>query len=156
MWRESSRGRTCPDPSGTSRVNRGHLLHLGTMFEGAGSCHSASMGHIMHTPAAIEADRAAGTLIIQWDDGHRSQYALARLRWNCPCAICAGEWGRPGRLASLDTLPEEEIRLADMHMVGTYALSPIWESGHHTGIYSFEYLRSLCPCMQCRTDRPIG
>lgn len=97
-------------------------------------------------PVAIEADRAAGTLSIAWEDGHQSLYSLDSLRWACPCAVCRGEWGQPGRLDQVDSLPDDELRLTDMHMVGMYAIAPIWESGHSSGIYTFEYLRSICPC----------
>lgn len=101
-------------------------------------------------PTAIEADRAGGVLTIQWDDGHRSVLPAALLRWACPCAVCKGEWGRPGRLAAIDSLPQEELTLADVHAVGTYAITPVWASGHAQGIYSFEYLRELCPCEECK------
>lgn len=100
-------------------------------------------------PLEIVADRAEGTLSILWDDGHRSVYSAAMLRWACPCAACKGEWGRPGRLASLSELPDEELRLADVHAVGSYAIMPIWAGGHNEGIFSFEYLRSICPCEAC-------
>ena len=103
-------------------------------------------------PTASEADRAAGALVIRWEDGHESRYSLAALRWACPCAVCRGEWGQPGRLDMTDSLPDEELRLADMQMVGTYGVSPIWQSGHASGIYSFEYLRSICPCDVCRSS----
>jgi DUF971 family protein len=33
--------------------------------------------------------------------------------------------------------------------VGNYALQFGWSDGHNTGIYSFEYLRALCPCPRC-------
>jgi DUF971 family protein len=33
--------------------------------------------------------------------------------------------------------------------VGNYALQFVWSDGHETGIYTFEYLRKLCPCSQC-------
>jgi DUF971 family protein len=26
-----------------------------------------------------------------------------------------------------------------------------WSDGHNTGIYSYEYLRALCPCEACQT-----
>jgi DUF971 family protein len=104
----------------------------------------------MIMPMAIEADRAAGTLSIRWEDGHESLYSLPDLRWACPCAVCSGEWGQPGRLATLTELPPEELRLADLSAVGSYAITPVWQSGHSFGIYSFEYLRSLCPCEECR------
>jgi DUF971 family protein len=37
--------------------------------------------------------------------------------------------------------------------VGNYGMNVIWTSGHDTGIYSFRYLRDLCPCTQ---HRPQG
>lgn len=104
----------------------------------------------MTQPTAIEADRAAGTLTVDWDDGHRSVYTVSGLRWACPCAVCSGEWGRPGVLATQTSLPPDELRLVDVSMVGRYAICPVWASGHETGIYTFDYLRSLCPCEECR------
>ena len=101
-------------------------------------------------PLGIEADRAAGTIAIRWEDGHYSVYPARLLRWSCPCAGCKGEWGRPGRLAGLEALPEDEFILDDVRAVGTYAIMPVWRSGHDEGIYSWEYLRSLCPCAACR------
>jgi DUF971 family protein len=101
-------------------------------------------------PREIVADRAAGTLTVVWTDGHVSMYSMPDLRWACPCATCSGEWGRPGVLAGVDRLPDEEFVLSDVHAVGAYAIAPTWASGHSTGIYSFEYLRSICPCESCR------
>lgn len=101
-------------------------------------------------PRDILADRAAGTLTIVWDDGHRSVYDLPGLRWACPCATCAGEWGRPGRLAGLTSLSPDELTLTDIRMVGAYGITPVWASGHASGIYSFDLLRSLCECDGCR------
>lgn len=100
-------------------------------------------------PSGIEADRAAGTLTISWDDGHVSRYDLPALRWACPCAECKGEAGHPGRLSTLSTLPTDELRLLDVQPVGQYAILPVWASGHRSGIYSWEYLRSLCTCSRC-------
>src|SRR5947209_2670045 len=94
-------------------------------------------------PKEITADRQAGTISVVWEDGHRSLYTAEQLRWLCPCATCAGEMGRPGLLAGLDRLPAEEFRLEDVRAVGSYAIAPLWGSGHNTGIYSFDYLRSI-------------
>lgn len=97
----------------------------------------------MVDPLDITADRQAGTLRIRWDDGRETVYPLPALRWACPCATCAGEWGRPGRLSGLTVLPADELRLVDLRLVGAYGLTPVWASGHAGGIYSFEYLRAL-------------
>ncbi|HEY1266366.1 MAG TPA: gamma-butyrobetaine hydroxylase-like domain-containing protein [Candidatus Binatia bacterium] len=34
--------------------------------------------------------------------------------------------------------------------VGNYAIMFRWGDGHETGIYTFQYLRSLCPCEECK------
>lgn len=104
-------------------------------------------------PTDITADRDAGTLLIAWDDLHRSEFSLPALRWACPCAVCAGEWGQPGKLAGLRILPTDELQLTDLRLVGGYGLTPVWASGHSSGIYSWEYLRSRCPCDQCAASR---
>ena len=106
-------------------------------------------------PLSIVADRTAGTITIEWEDGHRSVYPAAALRWACPCAECKGEWGRPGRLAGLDALAPEELTLSDVQAVGTYAIAPVWASGHAQGIFTFEYLRQICPCGHCSESRPL-
>jgi DUF971 family protein len=95
------------------------------------------------TPAEIVADRGAGSLTIRWTDGAQTNISASDLRWACPCAVCRGEWGRPGRLAGLSSLPDDELKLVDVKAVGTYAICPVWASGHDSGIYSFEYLRSV-------------
>jgi DUF971 family protein len=80
---------------------------------------------------------------IGWEDGGRTRHPGAQLRWACPCAECRGEAGSPGRLDGLAELPEDEVRLTDVSLVGQYALSIGFASGHATGIYTFRYLREL-------------
>ncbi len=88
---------------------------------------------------------------ITWLDGHRSTYDFEYLRWNCPCASCRGEGGQPGTLATTTELTPEQTSLVDMGPVGNYAMSLTWQDGHSTGIYTFEYLRRICPCAECRS-----
>jgi DUF971 family protein len=111
------------------------------------------------TPARIHADRAAGTLELEWQDGHRTVYSSHDLRWLCPCAFCRGEAGLPGWLDTSPTLTEEQTRLVDVHLVGNYAIAPTWGDGHHTGYYPFRLLRDRCSCPECtsrRAGRPPG
>ena len=95
------------------------------------------------TPVGIHADRAAGTLAIDWADGHRTVFDAEALRWLCPCAYCRGEAGMPGWLDSSPTLTAEQTRLVDVQLVGNYALRITFSDGHHTGIYSWETLYML-------------
>ena len=94
----------------------------------------------------IHADRAAGTLAIDWADGHHTTYPALALRWLCPCAFCRGEAGQPGWLDSRPELTAEQTRLVDVQLVGQYAVAPLWGDGHHTGYYTYALLRDRCPC----------
>jgi DUF971 family protein len=82
-------------------------------------------------------------LEIEWEDGHRSRLSGEVLRWACPCAACRGELGNPGRLDLVRELPANELELADVRLVGQYALQIGFASGHDTGIYTFHRVRAL-------------
>jgi len=105
------------------------------------------------TPARIHADRDAGTLLIEWADGHVTTYDAVTLRWMCPCAYCRGEAGLPGWLDTVPTLTPEQTRLTDVGLVGRYALAPTWGDGHGLGFYTFRALRDACPCDACAAAR---
>lgn len=105
------------------------------------------------TPTRIHADRTAGTLEIEWADGHRTAYGAPDLRWLCPCAFCRGEAGLPGWLDTNPTLTDDQVRLVDVHLVGAYAIAPQWADGHHTGFYPFTLLRDRCDCPECTARR---
>jgi DUF971 family protein len=104
-------------------------------------------------PTAINADRTAGLVTIDWADSHRSRYSALSLRWLCPCAFCRGEAGTPGWLDSMPTLTPEQTQLVAVRLVGTYAIAPTWADGHDTGYYTFEALRRGCTCDRCTADR---
>ncbi len=104
-------------------------------------------------PTRIHADRQAGTLAVDWLDGHHTVYDFVTLRWLCPCAYCRGEAGLPGWLDSKPTLTSEQTRLVDIQLVGQYAVQPTWGDGHHTGYYTFAVLRDRCSCGECAARR---
>jgi DUF971 family protein len=96
-------------------------------------------------------------LAIEWDDGHQSEYPLAGLRAACPCAQCKGGHEHMGDAGSPEMLqqplpPGAVGELAGLEQVGSYALQPVWKDGHSYGIYSWDYLRQLCPCGEHRGD----
>jgi DUF971 family protein len=33
--------------------------------------------------------------------------------------------------------------------VGQYAIRLAWSDGHASGLYSYDYLRRICPCSKC-------
>lgn len=100
-------------------------------------------------PLDILADRARRLLTIHWADGHQSAYDFELLRWKCPCAECAGEAGRPGKLANTTELSDDQVELDQMEAVGLFGIRPYWKDGHGTGIYGLSFLRAICPCEEC-------
>ena len=82
-------------------------------------------------------------LLIEWADGAVQRIPYRELRTACPCAVCQGEMGRPGRFQLDPELRPGEDELADIRMVGNYGLGAVWADGHSTGIHTFEQLRAL-------------
>ena len=83
---------------------------------------------------------------IEWDDGHYGSYPSWYLRERCPCAQCVGEFSGERRVAPGSIPPGMER--VDVKLVGNYALQFRWSDSHDSGIYTFDYLRRICPCCQ--------
>jgi DUF971 family protein len=84
---------------------------------------------------------------ITWNDGHFSSYPSWYLREKCMCAACVEELTGVRKIHH-GNIPSTLERIS-VSTVGNYALSFGWSDGHETGIYSFDYLRQLCPCPEC-------
>ena len=95
----------------------------------------------------VEVHRRADDRVVRitWDDGHVGEYPFAYLRGWCPCAGCQGHGGDKRYVHAANT------DLDKISVVGYYALQLRWGDGHETGIYTYQYLRQLCPCETCAT-----
>src|SRR5687768_16097832 len=92
-------------------------------------------------PREIKQEGESG-LRINWADDCVCRYQAAELRRACPCAQCVNEW--TGQRVLKPETVSEELTIADINIVGRYALNFRWSDGHETGIYSFRYLREFC------------
>ena len=90
-------------------------------------------------------------LRVTWADGKVCRYVAPTLRRACPCAQCVNEW--TGERVLRPEAVSDEIEIADLQIVGRYALNFRWSDGHETGIYSFRYLRELCEEQQADSER---
>ena len=105
-------------------------------------------------PTKIKLAAGNDTLSINWSDGHTSAYPYRYLRDHCPCATCREGGGTHQQPSSLlPMLGVKPLKPERAELVGRYALQIFWSDGHSSGIYSFDYLRSLCPCPQCEVSR---
>ncbi|MCC6974912.1 MAG: DUF971 domain-containing protein [Anaerolineae bacterium] len=107
-------------------------------------------------PTGITLDKTKNELIISWADGAVCHYPLSHLRETCPCVECRGGHENMGRHTDPDHIlaltPARSYRIDRLEMVGNYALQPFWDDSHHTGIYTWEYLRRLCPPQDSNTS----
>jgi len=111
-------------------------------------------------PLAIKIHVSSGTGVdIIWSDNHTSHYDFAYLRDECPCATCnekrdqdqqhpASKSAAP---ISSPALPmfKPKVRAQSATQVGNYAVQINFNDGHNTGIFSYEHLRTICPCSAC-------
>ncbi len=99
-------------------------------------------------PTPLEIGRAnLFDLKVKWQDGHDSVYPARYLRLNCPCAGCVDEVTGERRLLAANV--PDDVKPLGIQLVGRYAISIQWSDSHQTGIYAFEKLRKLCPCVKC-------
>jgi DUF971 family protein len=100
-------------------------------------------------PTNITLNRETGFLIIDWASGEQCEYPLNELREACPCVECRGGHHNMGiRNAPQDILsltPARSYKVENVQMVGSYAIQFLWDDGHQTGIYTWDYLFHLCP-----------
>ena len=108
----------------------------------------------MAVPVEINHVKAQGIVRITWDDGHSGEYPKEHLRGYCPCALCQGhEAAIEKRFVEVPNLGLDTIEPVGNYAegsvsVGATGTTPSVSVGA-TGIYTFDYLRSLCPCQEC-------
>ena len=104
-------------------------------------------------PERIAVSKSKG-MKIDWRDGHHSEYGLKFLRDACPCATCTGAHGvAPVRDANPLQLYKAALKIENVEEVGNYAIRLGWNDGHSTGIYSYEHLRMICQCEDCKSQK---
>jgi DUF971 family protein len=111
----------------------------------------------MTDPEHIAISKSKG-LKIDWKDQHHSEYSLAYLRDECPCATCTGAHGTEPQKTNYAAespfqLYKPVLKMLNVEEVGHYAIRIAWSDGHGSGIYSFDHLRKICPCPECRAAR---
>ena len=88
-------------------------------------------------------------LTIHWNDGRVSVYPIALLRRLSPSAD-QRELRSEMQRNPLTVLPSTDesagpLTATDIERIGNYAIRITFSDGHHTGIYSWQYLREIDP-----------
>jgi DUF971 family protein len=114
---------------------------------------------VVADPKTVKVNLSTGAGVdIEWKDGHVSHYPFVFLRDACPCALCDDEraksgrqpgqtpQGKPGELPMF----KAAAKPTSAEGVGKYAIKFHWNDGHDLGIYSWQFLRDVCPCQECK------
>lgn len=113
-------------------------------------------------PKSVKVNLTTGTGVeIEWKDGHQSHYSFPYLRDACPCALCDDERAKAGRDPGQPAAPKPgslpmfkaQAKAIKAEAVGKYAIRFQWNDGHELGIYSWEFLREVCPCEECASAK---
>ncbi len=102
------------------------------------------------TPSEIRYDKESRTLTVSYEDGTSSSLTAEFLRVYSPSAEVrrrppppppAGRAPPPGQ--EILQVGKEDVAIEKIDPVGNYAISIKFDDGHDSGIYSWEWLKTL-------------
>jgi len=93
----------------------------------------------MATPTEIRLKKEPRLLAISFDDGSEFEYTFEYLRVHSPSAEVRGHG--PGQ----ETLQhgKENVAIVNIEPVGHYAVRLVFDDGHDSGLYNWQYLYDL-------------
>jgi len=96
-------------------------------------------GTTMPHPTEIRLKKRPRLLVISFDDGSEFEYTFEYLRVHSPSAEVRGHG--PGQ----ETLQhgKENVAIVDIQPVGRYAVKLVFDDGHDSGLYNWQYLHDL-------------
>lgn len=92
-----------------------------------------------HTPTEIKLNRNTRTLTVAFADGKQFVMSCEYLRVNSPSAEVQGH-SPAQQVLQLD---KQSVNIDSIEAVGNYAIKPVFDDGHDTGIFSWDTLYTL-------------
>jgi DUF971 family protein len=93
----------------------------------------------MAWPTDITAMDKGRILEVAFDDGRTIRLTAERLRVESPSAEVQGH--SPGQKRTV--VGKADVAIVAIEPVGNYAIKIIFDDGHDTGLYTWDYLRQL-------------
>lgn len=90
-------------------------------------------------PTDIIATDKGRTLEVIFDDGETVRLTAERLRVESPSAEVQGHSASEKRKVT----GKENVAIVDIQPIGNYAIRIVFDDGHDTGLYTWDYLRRL-------------
>ena len=99
--------------------------------------HNARMSS--HRPTHITLHQQSHVLEIGFDDGNVFELPTELLRVYSPSAEVRGHWGQGAKLQ----LDKQDVNISEIIPVGQYAVKIVFDDGHDSGLYDWDYLHDL-------------
>ena len=90
-------------------------------------------------PTEIKYHKRSRELTVRFDDGMTGRLSAEYLRVHSPSAEVKGHAAGEGVLVT----GKEKVGIARIEPVGRYAVKLVFDDGHDTGLYSWDYLHEL-------------
>jgi DUF971 family protein len=90
-------------------------------------------------PTELRVDAERRLLAVTFDNGRSFELAAEFLRVLSPSAEVKGHG--PGQRVTLGG--KKDVRIVRLEPVGNYAVRIVFDDGHDTGLYAWDYLREL-------------
>ena len=90
-------------------------------------------------PTELRVDRGRTTLAVTFDSGERFALPAEYLRVESPSAEVQGHSAAQKQLVP----GKRHVRIESLEPVGNYAARIVFDDGHDTGLYSWDYLHEL-------------
>ena len=90
-------------------------------------------------PLEIRLSKDKNLLTLQFDNEETRQHSAETLRVNSPSAEVQGH----KKSQKVIVTGKQNIRITGVEPVGNYAVRLVFDDGHQTGIYTWDYLYSL-------------
>ena len=92
-----------------------------------------------HLPTDIKLHQRSRKLELVFDDGRTFTLSCEYLRVHSPSAEVRGHGPEQGVLQT----GKEGVNIRDVEPVGNYAVKLVFDDGHDTGLYTWDYLYEL-------------
>ena len=102
-------------------------------------------------PIGIDLHKQSHTLELNYPDDESYSLSCEYLRVHSPSAEVMGHG--PGQ--EVLQIGKKNVAIASIEPVGNYALKLVFDDGHDTGLYSWDYLYELCAEQEYKWQRYI-
>ena len=90
-------------------------------------------------PVELRLDKSKSLLTVSFESGERFELPAEYLRVESPSAEVQGHGPGQKQIVS----GKRQVKIAGLEPVGNYAVRLLFDDGHDTGLYSWDYLHEL-------------